>query len=152
MRGVFSRLNDVDLAFWSHGLHDYGWFNTAPYARKYYDQVVKKWLDIRLKYPVPSIWVSLNSECEEKLKFRLSKHIQQPLIIDECNWFTNHKTLKHKLPYWDAAEVLRSEGRCNVSSDGVRVKSYVDIMRAKMLFNHLCDTDMNWKGDISMFQ
>ncbi len=46
-------------------------------------------------------------------------------------------------------------GSCNYScdhmADGVHVKMYVDIMRAKMLFNHLCDENMNWIGSSSRF-
>lgn len=145
------KLHDIDLAFWSHGLHDYGWFNTPPYARKYYDQVLKKWLDVRLKYAVPSVWIPMNNECDDRLEYRLSKQKDQHRIVEECNTYTNHKALKHKFPYWDAAAVLRSPERCNISADGVQVKMFVDIMRAKMLFNHLCDEEMNWRANINVF-
>ena len=50
-----------------------------------------------------------------------------------------------KLPYFDAAEVLRSPSRCHVTADGLHVKMYVDLVRANILFNHLCDEDNNWR-------
>ncbi len=55
------------------------------------------------------------------------------------------------LPLFDAAAPLRSPQVCNVSSDGVHVKMWVDLVRAKMLLNHLCDEDFNWVGDINRF-
>lgn len=42
--------------------------------------------------------------------------------------------------------------RCDYSADGLHVKMFVDNMRAKMLFNHICDHEFNWKGDMSHFE
>lgn len=72
-------------------------------------------------------------------------------MVEEANKYVNKRLLKEKMPYWDAAAVLRTPTRCNVSDDGLHVKMFVDIMRAKMLFNHLCDADMNWRGSTSQF-
>lgn len=66
-------------------------------------------------------------------------------MVDDANSAADAYFLKHKLPYWDTNAVLRSQNMCEHSADGVHVKMYVDTMRAKMLFNHLCDHQWNWK-------
>ena len=68
-------------------------------------------------------------------------------MVEEANKYVNKRLLDEKIPYWDAGEVLRTSSRCNYSSDGLHVKMFVDVMRAKMLFNHLCDANMNWRLD-----
>lgn len=151
MPARFPLLRPIDLAFWAHGLHDYGWFNTPPYGERFFSQMPTMWLNTRKKYPVPSIWVSMNPECRPLIQYKLSNMDLQALMVEELNWYTNKRMLEEKLPYWDAGAVLRSPQRCNVSDDGVHVKMYVDIMRAKMLFNHLCDGEMNWRGSPNMF-
>lgn len=151
MSSQFSQLRNIDLAFWNHGLHDYGWFDKEPYGKKYYDTMVHQWIRIREASKVPSVWVSMNSECREKLKFKLSNMDTQFEMVEECNFYANNRLYLEKLPYWDAAAPLRSPQRCEVSNDGVHVNMYVDIMRAKMLFNHLCDENMNWVGSIDRF-
>jgi hypothetical protein len=147
----FDYLRDIDLAFWSHGLHDYGWFNKPPYGQKFYDQIASKWMMARKTALVPTVWVSLNPECPSKLEEVRKGREDEDYIVDECNFYINRKLLKYRLPYWDAAAPLRTRERCNASDDGVHVKVYVDIMRAKMLFNHLCDKDMNWVGGPDRF-
>ena len=139
----------IDLAFWQHGLHDYGWFNTPPYGPKYYEQMVTQWKEIRLKTIVPSVWLSMNPECKEKINFQFAA--SQAEIVEDCNYYTNQMMLNEHLPYWDTAAVLHVPDRCSYSADGVHVKMFVDIMRAKMLFNHLCDSEMNWRGSIEYF-
>eukprot|EP00607_Mallomonas_marina_P005170 CAMPEP_0182429602 /NCGR_PEP_ID=MMETSP1167-20130531/31472_1 /TAXON_ID=2988 /ORGANISM="Mallomonas Sp, Strain CCMP3275" /LENGTH=262 /DNA_ID=CAMNT_0024613521 /DNA_START=52 /DNA_END=837 /DNA_ORIENTATION=- len=142
-------LRPIDLAFWSHGLHDWGWWFDPPYGKKYFDQMVSKWIDLKDRMSVPSVWVSMNPECTEKLLHSPAvafKAESQAESVEEANAYTNKKCKKMKLPYWDAAAALRVPERCNLSSDGVHVKMFVDIMRAKMLFNHLCDLDMRWRG------
>ncbi len=56
-----------------------------------------------------------------------------------------------KLPYFDAASVLRSPQRCEVQGDGVHVQMWVDIVRAQILLNHLCDENNEWVGGIESF-
>lgn len=152
MPAKFPALNSIDLAFWSHGLHDYGWFLHPPHGERYYEQVVRKWKDIRTKVLVPTVWVSQNPECTEVMNEVITQHNKQADIIEEVLRYTNKKLLESRLPYWDAGAVLRSKERCSVSADGVHVRMYVDIMRAKMLFNHLCDENMNWKGSDNAFK
>eukprot|EP01035_Chromulina_nebulosa_P016983 gene16983-22480_t len=145
-------LRPIDLAFWGHGLHDYGWFNEPPYGKKFFDVIVYRWINARTNSKVPSIWFSMNPECRGKLTYKLSNMDLQHLIVEEGNYYTNQMLLEMNLPYWDAGAVLRTPQRCNVSNDGVHVKMYVDIMRAKMLFNHLCDSQMNWRGSEDYFK
>jgi hypothetical protein len=151
MVSKFAPLRPIDLAFYSYGLHDYGWFNEQPHGEKFYGQMIRRWKEIRMKASVPSVWVSMNSECRRLIKYSLSNMDLQAFMVEEVNWYLNQQLLKEKLPYWDATAVLRSPQRCNVSDDGVHVKMFVDIMRAKMLFNHLCDSDMNWRGSPDLF-
>ena len=58
-------LRKADLAFWSHGLHDWGWWDSPPYGKRYYDTMVKQWLTMRLEVPTPTVWVSMNNNCQE---------------------------------------------------------------------------------------
>lgn len=34
------RLRPIDFALWSHGLHDWGWWNTQPYGKCMYHGAV----------------------------------------------------------------------------------------------------------------
>lgn len=153
-------LHDVDLLFWSYGLHDWGWWDTPPFGQKYYDCFVRRWKEIRqLPDAAPSVLVSLNPECVEK--FPWAEHSNgilnsdrfhtQAAMAEDANYFVNARMKLENLPYWDAGAPLRSPYRCNVSDDGLHVKMFVDIMRAKMLFHHLCTKDMTWKGTLDSF-
>jgi len=107
---------------------------------------VSKWISVRKNVSVPVVWVSMNPQC-----VHITKRVLQHDMIEEGNKYANQRLLREKLPYWDAASALRTRERCRHSADGVHVKRYVDLMRAKMLLNHLCDEAMNWKGSIDFF-
>ena len=62
-------LKSIDLAFWSHGLHDWGWWDKEPYGEKYYETMVNQWVSKRKSLKIDTIWVSMNNECYEKLKY-----------------------------------------------------------------------------------
>ena len=150
-------LKKIDLAFWSHGLHDWGWWHTPPYGERYYKTIVQHWQKLYFqKGAVPSVFVSMNNECRDKLSGDMlgaeRKFVQYDMTEDAI-YYMNVKMREEKLrPYWDATSVLRTPNRCDQSADGVHVKSYVDIMRAKMLFSYLCDENMNWRSDpVKMF-
>lgn len=148
----WSQLRPIDLAFWTHGIHDYGWFNTEPYDQLFYERIFEPWLEVKKNSSVPTVWVSMNPQCEFKTAGGvkgMKKGLHQ--IVDIVNKYMNQRLLKEKIPYWDAGSALRSPQRCDVSADGLHVKMYVDIMRAKMLFNHLCDEDMNWRTGTNAF-
>lgn len=143
------QLRKIDLGFWNHGLHDYGWWEKDP-GPQFYETMVKQWINVRLQAAFPTVWVSMNPNCEEKLSFTLTpgKKKFQADIVEAANKYVNEKLLEEKLPYFDAAAPLRSNARCEYSADGLHVKMFVDNMRAKMLFNHLCDHEFNWKSDV----
>jgi hypothetical protein len=88
----------------------------------------------------------MNPNCRKKIKFSLGDMDKQAVMVEEGNRVINQRLLQERLPYWDAAAALRTPSRCDQSADGVHVKMYVDLMRAKMLFNHLCDHNMNGRG------
>jgi len=147
--GGGAQLRPIDFAMWSHGLHDFGWWEKPPYGENYYNTMVSQWIRVRAMAKMPTVWVSMNPNCIDKLSDTLSqgKKGEQAVMIEEANRYVNERLLREKLPYWDAAAPLRSATRCNQSADGLHVKMYVDTMRAKMLLNHLCDHKMNWRGD-----
>ena len=133
------------LAFWEHGVHDWGWFKDPPHGPKYYEQMVSQWIALRQSPPyVPSVWVSMNPNCKEKLSE--TNGMFQPQMVEESNKYVNERLKTEKLPYWDAAAALRNPSRCDKSADGIHVKMYVNVMMAKMLLHHLCDENMNWRG------
>mmetsp|Transcript_26501 Transcript_26501/g.36496 ORF Transcript_26501/g.36496 Transcript_26501/m.36496 type:complete len:333 (-) Transcript_26501:29-1027(-) len=143
----------ADIAFWNHGLHDWASWNSPPYGEKHYQTVVKEWLDLRNQVPTPTIWVAMNNNCIDLMENAMinTKKITQTTMVEEANFYVHKRLREEKLPYWDAASVLRSPQRCNVSGDGVHVKMFVDIVRANILFNKLCDENFNWIGGIDKF-
>ena len=149
-------LNRADVAFLHRGLHNLDQFKEKPYGKNYFSNVITPWLDIREKVSTPSVWVSFNNNCLENLlaKWNWQKFIDFDLqrdIIEDANAFINDIHSEKKFPYWDASSVLRSPQRCNVSDDGVHVKMWVDMVRANMMLNHLCDQAFNWVGGADRF-
>lgn len=144
------QLRKIDFAFWNHGLHDYGWWSSPPYYNMFYQKVLSPfWLRLRQSVSVPVVWVSMNSQCKIKLPKDLIWNQYEG--VEEVNWYLNRELKERQLPYWDAAEVLRTPTRCSISADGVHVKMWVDIVRAKILFNKLCDDSNKWIGSIEAF-
>lgn len=148
-----SGIRNIDLAFWSHGLHDWGWWNQEPYYLKYFDQMVGQWLRLKDNVAVPSVWVSMNNNCKNKLSATLmgGQGNKQVDMVEVANAHTHSLSKVKKFPYFDAASVLRTPTRCDISDDGLHVKMWVDIVRAKILLNHLCDENNNWVGGIDKF-
>ena len=153
-------LKNIDFALWAHGINDYGWFDTPPYGEKFFEQMTGQWLRIREKMPVPSVWVSMNNNCKEIYTpdaLYMGSWIDDEKkekgfhMIEDSNYVVHKKLHDQGLPYFDAAAPLRSPQRCNVSFNGLHVKMWVDIVRAKILFNHLCDESMNWVAGIDRF-
>lgn len=147
-------LRTIDIAFWNLGLHDYGWFMDPPHGYHYFkNRVHNQWLTRRDKVSVPTVWMSMNPHCVDKMVGTITPRTKefQAMIIEEGNKYANAKLLEDKLPYWDAGAPLRSAGRCEHSADGVHTKMYASIMTAKMLLNHLCDGHGNWRGSIQQF-
>jgi hypothetical protein len=178
-------LRNIDFAFWGHGLHDYGWWDTHPYGQRFYDTITSQWVRVRETVPTPVVWTPMNPHClaldplahrsftQNKpggfaLQVRIgcnscivwlyyycdhnvTSHAVQVHMAHEGNYVTR-KTLREKgLPYYDSAAPLRAPQICEVSSDGVHVKMWADLVRAKIMLNHLCDENNNWVGDVSRF-
>jgi len=149
-------LHKIDFAFWSHGLHDYGWWDTPPYGKRFYEQMVMQWIRMRDRVPTPVVWVSINPHCVAKNPLPMGRNkpgafALQAHMVEEANRLTSDNLRRLGLPYWDAGRPLRSPDLCKVTGDGVHVKMWVDLVRAQMLLNHLCDEDFNWVGDIKRF-
>jgi hypothetical protein len=145
MVGKMEGLRPIDFLLMNYGLHDYGWFDSPPRGQKYVEALVSQ--DFVKHIPeakMPMVWVTMNKNCESKLR-KEDRDRDQHGMVDDANKYANEYFLRHKLPYWDANAVLRTEKMCEHSDDGVHVNQYVDIMRAKMLFNHLCDHHWTWK-------
>lgn len=139
---IKAEVNEINLAFMSYGLHNQKLWDDQPYDINYFENIYSTYRNLLPQVSVPTIWVPMNEECLEDITLR-----NQEERVSIANRYINEMSLKYKLPFWDAASVLRSKSKCNVSADGVHVKVYVDIMRSKMLFNHLCDHNMNWRGN-----
>jgi hypothetical protein len=153
-------LRDIDFALWAHGINDYGWFDTQPYGEKFFEQITSQWLRVRNHVPVPSVWVSMNNNCKEIYTpdalymghwIDDAKKERGFHMIEDSNRVVHAKLHKMGMPYFDAAAPIRSPQRCNVSFNGLHVKMWVDIVRAKILFNHLCDESNNWVASIGRF-
>ncbi len=141
-----SSINKMDILFVNWGLHNQNYFFDAPQGKNYHKNIFSIWYNSRNNSVLPTVYTSLNPQCAEKVYHPLKKHVLQAESVEKANAYINKFTLENAIPYWDAGAVLRSSNRCNVTADGVHVKMYVDIMRAKMLFNHLCDRNMKWRN------
>lgn len=155
-------LRNIDFALWAHGINDYGWFDSPPFGEKFFEQMTGQWLHIRNKMPVPSVWVSMNNNCKEIYTPDAlymgpwtfndeEKKTRGFEMIEQSNHHVHKKLHEQGVPYFDAAAPIRSPQRCNVSYNGLHVKMWVDIVRAKVLFNHLCDENNEWVGNINRF-
>mmetsp|Transcript_2340 Transcript_2340/g.4930 ORF Transcript_2340/g.4930 Transcript_2340/m.4930 type:complete len:340 (-) Transcript_2340:96-1115(-) len=152
-------LHPIDFAFWGHGLHDWGWFDTHPHGARFYDAIVSIWKRVRDTVPTPVVWTPINPHCLELdplaqrsfFENRPGGFAKQVHMAHEANYYTRKALREEGLPYYDSAAPLRSPQICNVSSDGVHVKMWVDLVRAQIMLNHLCDENYNWVADISRF-
>jgi hypothetical protein len=150
----------LDFAFWCHGINDWGWFDNRPFGPKFFEQFTAHWVRIREEMAVPSVWVSMNNNCKERYSpdgLYMGSWVDDEKrekgfhMIEDANRYV-HKTLRQKsLPYFDAAAVLRSPQRCAASYDGLHVRMWVNIVRAKILFNHLCSDENEWVGTVTRF-
>jgi hypothetical protein len=148
MVNVTQGIRPIDFMLWSVGLHDFGWFMNPPRGEKFLKDIINKYYMPRLKImKFPVVWMPMNRNCGRKL---IQKYLDrdQPGMVDEANVYQNRMFLEKGLPYWDADAVMRNARTCELSSDGVHVHMFVDNIRAKMLFNHLCDSDWNWRENI----
>ena len=164
-------LRYVDMGFWCHGLHDSGWWDTPPYGKHYYESIVKHWENIynmtgntikavqsvkgsKEGKVVPSVFVSMNPECREKIEagFVSRERLNiQYAMVEETVPYMNKIMRNRQLPYWDAASVLRTDDRCSLTPDGVHVAGWVNVFRAKMLLGMLCDEKNQWREDAYVY-
>lgn len=141
-------LNDVDFALWNHGFHETDMWDVPPFGEHFYSLFVTQYLVMRQKVPVPVVWTSLNTECWD-LKERIYQY-QVPMVHD-ANYYVPRALKVKGVPYFDADKAIRAPGGCVLSTDGVHPKHWVDVVRANILLNHLCDDDNNWRGGIDTF-
>ena len=66
-------LNKLDFAFWSHGLHDYGWWDHLPYGERFYEQMPGQWIKIRHLVDTPTVWMSMNPQHRSGTKYDFQK-------------------------------------------------------------------------------
>jgi hypothetical protein len=148
-------LHNVSIAFWSYGLHEQELWRIPPFGQQYYDHFVTKWLKVRNEVNVPLIWTAINEHCaaHDPTKKIMPGHFKlQSEMTRAANIYTRTKLREMKLPYYDFAAPLRTPQICQVSSDGVHVKMWVDLVRAQILLNHLCDENYNWVGSADAFK
>jgi hypothetical protein len=137
-------LRPIDFLLMNYGLHDYGWFDKPPRGEKYVNLVKEDFIRNIPKAKMPMVWMAMNKNCETKLR-KEDRDRDQHGMVNDANRAADAHFLENKLPYWDTNAVLRTPDMCEHSADGVHVNQYVDMMRAKMLFNHICDHEWNWK-------
>ena len=149
-------LRHIDFAFWGHGLHDYGWWDSHPFGQRFFDTIVSQWIRARDTVPTPVVWTSINPHC--LAMDPIGKFFQKPggfekqtHMAHEGNYVTRKLLREKGLPYYDSAAPLRTPQICDLSSDGVHVKMWVDLVRAQIMLNHLCDENNNWVGDWKKF-
>jgi hypothetical protein len=107
----------TDYLFWSYGLHDYGFWLVEGQnpVSNFYRNIHRHFRDNNKHYHFPAVWVSLNSNCAEKLR---PQHYQQAVMMNKTNQELGAMLKPEHWPYYDADMVLRSPALCNVSADG----------------------------------
>jgi hypothetical protein len=76
----------IDLGFWNHGLHDWGWWDRPPFGVNYFNTMVRQWLEMKDTVPTPTVWVSMNNNCRALINEVIvgtQKADNQALMIDE---------------------------------------------------------------------
>ncbi len=140
-------VKQIDFALWNVGAHEPKLFSEAPAGPKVYEHFVKQWLRYRNQTNIPTVWMSMNQRCEVK---HHQQYKYQAELINDSNYYLHERLKREGLPYWDAASVQRTPDFCS-HTDGVHVLQWVDVVRAQILLNHLCDEDWNWVGGIETF-
>ena len=150
-------IRKLDFAIWQYGLHDWGSFSEPPHGKRFFNFIFVKYLEALKDIPTtPHVWMSMNPNCGDKIAVE-NPHIKdQPKMVEDTNRYILDYTRNNSVPYFDSAAPFRLDvagnfRRCDISGDGVHSKMWVDIMRAKILLNHLCDDDMNWVGNTNRF-
>lgn len=139
-------LRGIDLLIWSYGLHDKTLWHYEPYDESYFQSILSNFVDLIPKSKYPIVWSSMNSQCHRKTVV----FGNQSTMINTVNQRIGVKMKLNHLPYYDADYVLRTPDICNISHDGVHVKMWVDLVRARMFFNYLCDEHNNWVLDTNL--
>lgn len=84
------RFRRIDLGFWNHGLHDWGWWDSPPFGHNYFKTMVSQWIAMRVKVPTPTVWVSLNNNCRQKIDNTIvgtQKADTQAVMVDEVRFW-----------------------------------------------------------------
>jgi hypothetical protein len=148
------QLRNISIAFWSYGLHEKWKWENPPYGVNYYNSFVQPYLRIRQTKDVPLIWTSINEHCaaHDPFKEKAPGYFQrQTEMVREANNHTRHMLRNINAPYYDLAAPLRTPQICDVSADGLHVKMWVDVVRAQILLNYLCDENNQWVGSAEAF-
>ncbi len=77
-------------------------------------------------------------------------------MINDINHYVLNITRASGLPYFDSAlpfrvDLVGTSRKCHLIDSDINTKMWVDIMRAKIFLNHVCDDDMNWIGSTDRF-
>lgn len=155
-------LRNISIAFWNYGLHEHSTHHAykryrkpdfLPYnSSRYINEVIGFYIKVRSEHPpVPTIWVSMNNNWMDFNSYSTKYDPEdQGRFVEESNRKAHKLFAAHGLPYWDAAEVLRTgeiaSQREHLMADTVHLKMWVDTVRVKMLLSRLCNSDSEWIG------
>jgi hypothetical protein len=141
---IQSKMRPTDYLFWSFGLHDEGWWWEEPFTQNFFDNIHKHYREFIPKFTYPAVWVSMNSRCKAMVadKFKV-----QYYMMNTVNQELGERLKAEHLPYYDADLFLRTPENCNISGDGLHLKMWVDLYRARTFFNYLCDENNQWVVD-----
>lgn len=141
----------LDIFLFHYGIHQ-AWekYHVEPHGTHYYEDLVVPWTKTVKDSPFPCVFMGMNNECLWKMQNRTEvwkdKRALQFRMVNDANKVTNARAKADRIPYWDTGAPLRTNTTCVQSADGVHVSRYVDIMRAMMLLNHLCERDPTPEG------
>ncbi len=147
-------------------------------GEKFYNTMLKgQYLHTRLQSKTPMVWMSMNNECYAnginvssssdqqtgnsgvgnitRTDAMTDSHLtEQALKVNNINAYLHKRLHEEHIPYFDAASVTRCPQRCKIADsiqDIVHLPLWMEIVKAKLFLNLLCDEDFNWVGDPGKF-
>jgi len=141
MEEVFlNKYRNHDLIFISFGVHQARVLEKDAYEYKnFLFPLLKYWYHQEKDMP-PVVWLPQNPECAEILNPLYAE--KQPKIMEMANNIANR--LFRQKPYLDIAHLVKFQ-LCALSADGLHMKQWTDISRAKLILNEICDENWNFQ-------
>lgn len=140
MKEVFeNKFRNHDLVIISYGVHEARVLSGRPEHYKDFLAPLLEYWNTQQENTPPVVWLPQNPECAEILNPTYSDQVE---IMEKANEVA--RDLFSHMPFLDMDQLLKFQ-LCSLSGDGLHIKAWVEIIRAKILLNEICDENWNFK-------